>query len=58
VPTAYFAMDPVPSIDKFFLFVGGCALVTTVSYFLIPTHIPRNTRADAMQARVTADAKK
>ncbi len=58
VPTAYFAMDPVPSIDKFFLFVGGCALVTTVSYFLIPTHIPRNSRADAMQARVTADAKK
>jgi AAHS family 4-hydroxybenzoate transporter-like MFS transporter len=40
VPTAYFAMQPVPSIDKFFLFVAGCALVTTVSYFLIATHIP------------------
>ena len=41
VPQVYFRMVPVPSIDRFFWFVAGCALVTTTSYFLIPSHIPR-----------------
>ncbi len=41
VPQVYFKMTPVPSIDRFFWFVAACALVTTVSYFLIPSHIPR-----------------
>jgi len=40
VPQVYFRMHPVPSIDRFFWFVAVCALVTTVSYFLIPSHIP------------------
>ncbi|HTC44803.1 MAG TPA: MFS transporter [Steroidobacteraceae bacterium] len=41
VPQVYFKMHPVPPIDRFFWFVAACALVTTVSYFLIPSHIPR-----------------
>lgn len=41
VPQVYFRMTPVPPIDRFFWFVAACALVTTVSYFLIPSHIPR-----------------
>jgi len=40
VPQVYFKMIPVPPIDRFFWFVAACALVTTVSYFLIPSHIP------------------
>jgi MFS transporter, AAHS family, 4-hydroxybenzoate transporter len=41
VPQVYFTMHPVPSIDRFFWFVAACALVTTISYFLIPSHIQR-----------------
>ncbi|HTY48939.1 MAG TPA: MFS transporter [Steroidobacteraceae bacterium] len=41
VPQVYFKMSPVPSIDRFFWFVAVCALVTTISYFLIPSHIPQ-----------------
>jgi len=41
VPQVYFRMHPLPSIDRFFWFVAVCALVTTISYFLIPSHIPR-----------------
>jgi MFS transporter, AAHS family, 4-hydroxybenzoate transporter len=41
VPQVYFKMHPVPPIDRFFWFVAACALVTTVSYYLIPSHIPR-----------------
>ena len=41
VPQVYFTMHPVPTIDRFFWFVAVCALVTTTSYFLIPSHIPR-----------------
>ena len=40
VPQVYFTMTPVPPIDHFFWFVAACALVTTISYFLIPSHIP------------------
>lgn len=40
VPQVYFKMHPVPSIDRFFWFVALCALVTTLSYFLISSHIP------------------
>ena len=41
VPQVYFDMSPVPSVDRFFWFVAACALVTTVSYYLIPSQIPR-----------------
>jgi MFS transporter, AAHS family, 4-hydroxybenzoate transporter len=40
VPQVYFKMTPVPPIDHFFWFVAACALVTTISYFLISSHIP------------------
>ena len=40
VASAYFAMQPVPAVNLFFWFVAVCALVTTVSFFLIPSHIP------------------
>jgi MFS transporter, AAHS family, 4-hydroxybenzoate transporter len=41
VPQVYFTMVPVPPIDRFFWFVAVCAVVTTISYFLISPHIPR-----------------
>jgi MHS family alpha-ketoglutarate permease-like MFS transporter len=47
VPQVYFKMTPVPPIDRFFWFVAGCALVTTVSYFLISSHIPATGRPQA-----------
>lgn len=51
VPGAYFAMQPGgPTIDKFFLFVAGCALVTTISYFLISAHIPSRSATRAKEA--------
>jgi len=42
VATSYLAMDPRPGANLFFWFVAGCALITTVSFFLIPSHIPRH----------------
>ena len=42
-----FLMKPVPPIDRFFWFVAVCALVTTISYFMIPSHIPRTKHAQA-----------
>jgi hypothetical protein len=35
-------MDPRPGMNLFFWFVAACALVTTLSFFLIPSHIPKN----------------
>ena len=40
VASAYLAMKPLPAVNLFFWFVAICAFVTTVSYFLIPSHIP------------------
>lgn len=60
-PTAagiYFGMKPLPPVSSFFLFMAGVICLTVISFFLIPTHIPRLSGADAMQARVGADAKK
>jgi MFS transporter, AAHS family, 4-hydroxybenzoate transporter len=37
----YLAMEPRPSVDLFFWFVAGCALVTAISFFMIPSHIPK-----------------
>jgi AAHS family 4-hydroxybenzoate transporter-like MFS transporter len=42
VCTGYLAMDPRPGMNLFFWFVAGCAFITAVSFFLIPSHIPRN----------------
>jgi AAHS family 4-hydroxybenzoate transporter-like MFS transporter len=40
VASAYLAMTPLPGVNLFFWFVAICALVTTLSFFLIPSHIP------------------
>lgn len=40
VASFYFAMQPTPHVSTFFWFVAGCALVTTLSFYLIPSHIP------------------
>jgi AAHS family 4-hydroxybenzoate transporter-like MFS transporter len=37
----YFAMQPTPPIDFFFLFVAGVAMVVVVSFAFIPIHIQR-----------------
>jgi MFS transporter, AAHS family, 4-hydroxybenzoate transporter len=45
VATGYLTMNPLPGVNLFFWFVAGCALITTLSFFLIPSHIPRNKTA-------------
>ena len=40
VASAYLAMKPLPDVNLFFWFVAACAFITTVSFFLIPSHIP------------------
>jgi AAHS family 4-hydroxybenzoate transporter-like MFS transporter len=58
-PTAagiYFGMNTPPF--TFFLFMAGVICLTVLSFFLIPTHIPRNSGEDTMKARVEADAKR
>jgi AAHS family 4-hydroxybenzoate transporter-like MFS transporter len=42
VASGYLAMQPLPDVNLFFWFVAACALVTTISFFLIPSHIPRH----------------
>ncbi|MGC4028199.1 MAG: MFS transporter [Steroidobacteraceae bacterium] len=42
--TFYFNMQPQPPVNSFFLFVAGVAVLTTISFFLIPTPIPGNYR--------------
>jgi MFS transporter, AAHS family, 4-hydroxybenzoate transporter len=42
VASGYLAMTPLPGVNLFFWFAAGCALITAVSFFLIPSHIPRN----------------
>ncbi len=43
-PTAasYFAMQPTPPVNNFFLFVAGVIVITVVSFWLIPSQIPPN----------------
>jgi hypothetical protein len=43
VAAYYFSMDPMPSVGTFFLAMACVIVVTVVSFFLIPSHIPRNT---------------
>ena len=44
VATAYLGMQPLPEVSLFFWFVAGCAFITTLSFFLIPSHIQRSGR--------------
>ncbi len=55
VPQVYFKMVPVPPIDRFFWFVAVCALVTTISYFLIPSHIPATGKPTPLLAPAIPD---
>jgi AAHS family benzoate transporter-like MFS transporter len=53
VASAYLAMKPLPDVSLFFWFVAGCAAITTLSFFLIPSHIPSSsshkTGGDALE---------
>lgn len=42
IASGYLAMDPLPGVNLFFWFVAACAFITAVSFFLIPSHIPRH----------------
>lgn len=44
VAAYYFNMDPMPSVGAFFMFMAGVIVITVGSFFLIPSHIPRNER--------------
>jgi len=46
-PTAYayyFAEGTQPPVGPYLWFVAGCAVVTTISFFLIPRHIPAGAK--------------
>jgi AAHS family 4-hydroxybenzoate transporter-like MFS transporter len=42
VAAAYFSMDPMPPVSAFFLVMAGVIVVTVVSFWLIPSQIPRD----------------
>ncbi len=42
-------------ISTFLFFIGGCALITTISFFLIPTHIAANRKDKEAAATVGKD---
>jgi AAHS family 4-hydroxybenzoate transporter-like MFS transporter len=42
VATYYFTMQPQPPVGSFFMFIAGTAMLTVISFFLIPSHIPRH----------------
>ncbi|MGA0804889.1 MAG: MFS transporter [Pseudohongiellaceae bacterium] len=42
VASIYFTMDPLPPASAFFMFVAATMMLTMISFFLIPTHIPKN----------------
>jgi hypothetical protein len=44
VAQKYLAMKPLPGADLFFWFVAATALITVISFYLIPSHIPRNRK--------------
>jgi AAHS family benzoate transporter-like MFS transporter len=44
VAQQYLAMSPQPPANQFFWFVAATAFITAVSFFLIPSHIPKHTK--------------
>jgi hypothetical protein len=42
--TYYFKMDPAPPVSMFLFVIAGVIVLTVTSFFLIPTHIPSNSR--------------
>ncbi|MEJ1964091.1 MAG: MFS transporter [Gammaproteobacteria bacterium] len=53
VASGYLAMQPLPGVNLFFWFVAGCASITALSFFLIPSHIPRQEPSEPVRAAVT-----
>jgi len=45
VAAQYLTMTDRPGEHVFFWFIAACALITVVSFFLIPSHIPKHTEA-------------
>jgi hypothetical protein len=37
----YFGMEPLPTVSTFFYVMAGVICLTVISFFLIPTHIPK-----------------
>jgi AAHS family 4-hydroxybenzoate transporter-like MFS transporter len=50
VASGYLAMQPLPGVNLFFWFVAGCAFITALSFFLIPSHIPRQDPSEPVRA--------
>lgn len=44
--TIYFDMDPTPPVSTFLFFIAGVIVLTVTSFFLIPSHIPGNSRKE------------
>lgn len=42
----YFAMEPTPPVSAFLFFIAAVIILTVTSFFLIPSHIPKNTKED------------
>jgi MFS transporter, AAHS family, 4-hydroxybenzoate transporter len=42
VAQQYLGMTPQPGADQFFWFVAATAFITVISFFLIPSHIPKH----------------
>jgi AAHS family benzoate transporter-like MFS transporter len=41
VAAYYFSMDPMPPVAAFFAFMAAIIVVTVISFYLIPSHIPK-----------------
>ncbi len=44
--------EAAPGVNLFFWFVAGCAFITVLSFFLIPSHIPQQDPPEAVRAPV------
>ncbi len=53
IASGYLAMQPLPGENLFFWFVAGCAFITALSFFLIPSHIPRQDPPEAARSPAT-----
>ncbi len=44
VASYYLAMKPDPGVNQFFWFAAACGVITVLSFFLIPSHIPKHAK--------------
>jgi hypothetical protein len=56
VASGYLAMRPLPGVNLFFWFVAACALITALSFFLIPSHIPRQDPRESARVPATQES--